>query len=498
MNSTAAIRNWDQYRSNLLKETAVARETHAEKMKRIERLQRDPEAFFAYYYPNYAYAEPADFHKKASKRVIDNPSWYEVRAWSRELAKTARCMMEVMYLTLTGRKRNVILISHTQDSAVNLLTPYRLNLEFNQRIINDYGPQAGALTWSESHFVTKGGVSFMGFGAGQSPRGTRNEEVRPDVIIFDDIDTDEEVANKERIDKKWKWIEQAVIPVRSISRPSLIIFLGNIIGDDTCITRAAEYADHFSRIDIRDKNGKSSWPQKNSEESIDYTLSKISYASGQKEYFNNPIKEGTTFKTLRWDKVPRIDSLDRLLLYGDPSYSNKKHTQSSQKCVVLLAEKDNKYYVLNCRLDKALNTEFVAWFQELRTLYDHQAVQFFHYVENNSLQDPFFEQVIQPEAIKQGLALRGDDRRKPDKFFRTEGNLEPLNRAGDLIFNIREKENPHMKRLAEQFRVFSQQTAHTLDGPDAVEGGIWILRNILRATRTIRVKQYTRQQNRYN
>ena len=32
-----------------------------------------------------------------------------------------------------------------------------------------------------------------------------------------------------------------------------------------------------------------------------------------------------------------------------------------------------------------------------------------------------------------------------------------------------------MKRLADQFKAFSEQTAKKLDGPDTVEGGVWVL-----------------------
>ena len=39
-----------------------------------------------------------------------NNRWYEVRAWSRELAKSARSMMEISKLALTKKIRNVLLI----------------------------------------------------------------------------------------------------------------------------------------------------------------------------------------------------------------------------------------------------------------------------------------------------------------------------------------------------------------------------------------------------
>jgi len=477
MTDLQTLKVWEEYRYNLQKATQIAIEDEATKRNRIKKLESDNEAWYKYYFPNYASSEPALFHKKSSRKFIDNNQIYIVRPWARELAKSARTMFDVFYLMFARKEAKCIeLISHTNEQATLLLKPWKINLESNQRIINDYGAQVPIVGWSDDNFKTRNGNLIVGFGAGQSPRGVRNEEVRPDTLIFDDIDTDEEIINTERIDKKWNWIEQAVIPSMSVSGKKRILFNGNIIGNDTCITRAIKVADFAKVVNIRDEQGKSTWI-KNSEEHIDWLLSKISYASAQKEYFNNPITVGQVFKKITWGKIPMLKTFSALVLYGDPSYSNKTDKQNSNKCVVLLGKKDNKFYVINCRLDKAVNSDFVSWYNELKNEYNAQSVQYYNYVENNTLQDPFFSQVLKPEFEKQGLLIRGDERQKPDKFFRIEGNLEPINSSGNLIFNDAEKDNPHMKRLEEQFKVFSKATARKLDGTDAVEGGVWVLNN---------------------
>ena len=414
-------------------------ETPEEKRKRIAMLEDDPEQWFQYYFPKYAYAEPADFHKAATKRVIDNQEWYEVRMWSRELAKSTRTMMEVLYITLAGhkiavtndnanaptndqaqapaqeqttptsravacygstragdqaqtpaqeqttdipacygspragdqtpiaapdntqpadvkpktvrkkptvkkvkekniaspipdnsegkndaeikpkrlrkkaipkakdvptadvieacesaikppatraRKQNVLLISSSFDNAQRLLLPYKANLEANNRLINDYGIQHKPGSWEASEFITRSGISFRAIGAGQSPRGSRNEEIRPDVILFDDLDTDEDCRNPELIKKKWKWIEEAAMSTRSISKATTVIFCGNKIGADCCVSRAAQFADHAEAINIRDGNGASTWPVKNTEAYIDRVLSICSTISLRSILYN--------------------------------------------------------------------------------------------------------------------------------------------------------------------------------------------------------------------
>lgn len=260
-----AYNEWQAYRQSLQKLTAIdTTESYAEKQRRIKRLEADPEAWFVYYFPQYCTAPPADFHKKSTKRILSNPEWFEVRAWSRELAKSTRTMMEVLYLSLTGKKKNWLLISNSEDNAKRLLEPYRANLDSNQRIINDYGEQKSFRRWTAAEFKTKKGVSFRALGADQSPRGTRNDAIRPDGIIFDDVDTDQDCRNPEIIDKRVAWIFGAVIPTRAVNIPLLIIGCGNIIAEYCCITEMMQKADKVDIVNIR-TNGVSSWAEKNSE-----------------------------------------------------------------------------------------------------------------------------------------------------------------------------------------------------------------------------------------
>ena len=68
--------------------------------------------------------------------------------------------------------------------------------------------------------------------------------------------------------------------------------------------------------------------------------------------------------------------------------------------------------------------------------------------------------------------------------MRIESLLEPLNRNGKLFLNETERDSPGMKMLAQKFLAFAPgSTAHD-DGPDAVEGAIWIINNKLKALAT--------------
>lgn len=481
------LKLWQQYKENTSKATPVnLHETPAEKKTRMDYLEDNPLKWAQYYFPHYCTSAFAPFHLAFFKRILKNAEWYEVISWARELAKSVITMIVVLFLVLTGRKKNVLLVSNSESNAKRLLLPYKSELESNNRIINDYGDQQSLGNWEAGEFITKKGASFRALGAGQSPRGTRNDAARPDVVLVDDIDTDEECRNPQRIKDKMEWIEDALYPTRSTSNPLLWIACGNIIAKYSCITEMAKKADHHDIVNIRDKEGKSTWPAKNTESLIDRVLSKISWRAAQKEYFNNPINLGDTFKEITYGKCPPLKHCDQVEIYGDPSTSNKdrgKNKQASYKSVGIIGRKGRKYYLYKVWLLQTSNAKFVHWLYEAYQYCKDKGVDTLRVsIENNSLQDPHYQQVLLPLiyqlASQYGFTLpvTEDKRKKPDKFFRIEGTLEPLNRLGNLIFNKAEKEDPHMIRMEDQMLSVSEK-ATVMDGPDMLEGGVWKLQN---------------------
>lgn len=478
-----AYKEWQDYRAALKSATTVDnRENYAEKQKRIRRLEADPESWFAYYFPNYCTAPPADFHKRSSKRILSNSEWFECRCWSRELAKSTRTMMEVLYLSLTRRKRTWLLISNSEDNAVRLLEPYRANLDSNQRILNDYGEQRSMRKWRNKEFITRAGVSFRAVGADQSPRGTKNDSFRPDGILIDDIDTDQDCLNPEIIEKRVNWFFEAVIPTRAINIPLLIIACGNIIAEYCCMTEMQKKADKTDIVNIR-TNGASSWPEKNSEGHIDRVLSLLPYSSAQKEYFNNPMTTGRIFKDLTFAKIPALKSMEQLIVYGDPGTSNRESGKASgsYKAVALLGRKGNITYVIKTFCRQCTQADFIRAYYDMNTLVTAAGCTAQYYMECNSLQEGYFDTFFEPEfrrisnERKIPLYVKKDERQKANKYTRIEGTLEPANRLGWLIFNAAEETNADMETTAGQFKAVSPTYKGAIDAPDCIEGGYKVL-----------------------
>lgn len=490
--------DWDEFIDNLNRASPVDhQESHKDQKARKERLEKNPEEWFKFYFATYYTSEPAPFHKRSTKRVLENPEWYEVRPWSRELSKSGRTMMEVLYLVLAGAnppserkktkrgrktviedrppqprqfKKNIMLASATKDDAERLLQPFKIILEKNQRIIHDYGIQERPGRWTDAEFITRKGVAFRGVGAGQSPRGSRNEAVRPDVLLIDDFDTDEDCRNPDTVDKKWDWLERAFYATRSISNPMLVIFNGNIIAEYCCIKKAMEMADHFEIVNIRDENGKSTWPQKNTEAMIDRALSKISYNSQQGEYFNNPITKGKVFESLNYKKLQPIRDYKFLVAYTDPSYKSGK--KNDYKATALIGKWREEYHVLKMYCAQTTTAKMIDWQHDIYKKYSDVPIYFM--IEWPSIDDTLKREI--KKANKRHsvtLTLTPDPRDKPDKYHRIETLLEPLNRNEELWFNIDMRESKMMQDAKDQFLALSPTSSAHDDAPDAVEGGVF-------------------------
>jgi hypothetical protein len=490
-----ASQDWQDYVKNIQRQTPVPIESDGDKQARIKRLLKDFPSFCKYYFPNYCGAEFAKFQLDFAKAIIDNDIIYDVEAWAREHSKSVISGLFIpLFLKFNKKLFNMILVSNSYEKAEELLMPILGNLEGNQRILNDFGIQKGFRNWEMGKFITQDGCSFRALGSGQSPRGSRNEEKRSDFILVDDIDIDEEGRNDARLKKKWEWLEQALYPAMSITGAKRFVVVGNIIHKNSIVVRASKMADRFKKVNILDKKGQPSWKERYTLEQVNYMLSKISYASGQKEYFNNPVNTGTVFKQMRYGKVPPLPKFRFLVCYTDPSYKDSRHNDF--KATVLVGELEGKFYIIKAYVEQTTTKDMIQWHYDIKEWVKDQTVVYY-FIESNFIQDTFLEKFEAEGKLRGYINIQGDDRKKPDKFSRIEATLEPLDRQGRLLLNEDEKNNPHMMRLAEQFECIEPSLPNHDDSPDATEGAVYIINVKLRLLLPIKVLTNKRTKNKY-
>ena len=125
-----ALRYWEELKHSIYNATSIDEAmTQAEIERHRTRLEADPQAWISFFFPQYAKYPFAPFQLRAIRRVLTHPEWFEVRSWSRELAKSTIGMFEDLYLALTRRKKFFVIASNTKEAAVRLLKPYRAELE---------------------------------------------------------------------------------------------------------------------------------------------------------------------------------------------------------------------------------------------------------------------------------------------------------------------------------------------------------------------------------
>lgn len=508
-----ALKRWDNYRKQVINSTTIdLRETEAEKQARIARLLKkgnEVEAF-KYYFPNYATAEFGEFHKRYIKKVTSNNIGIFVAVWSRALAKSAVVMMLTWLEQQRGNVHCTIYASYNQKTAINLLRPLKINLESNRRIINDFGVQKGA-TWSDDEFITSAGVAFYAFGGGQSPRGIRNEAYRPDWIVLDDMDESEQSRNPKRVTDAADWVFKDLIPTFG-PKGGRVLCVGNRFAKDMVLNKVAEKADYIEQVDILTQtkeidnaeikrlgklldtakgNERSlieeairyladgyqpSWPEHYTMLDVMWKIDKsASMRAAQAEYFNNPIVDGTVFtnEMLQDKPMPKLKDYSYIVDYLDPSW--KKTSTADTKAWIRVGLYKGEFHIIKAFCGLASMDEMFNWGYQLYKEALDAGVQTKMYME-----DVFAQGIILDNMTAFGkakgfiLPVMADKRKKPDKDQRIE-SISGYFERGNVFFNAAESNNHHMKRLKEQLLAFQPGVKSPKDGPDALEGAMFLL-----------------------
>ncbi|ECN0285038.1 hypothetical protein YN38_24115, partial [Salmonella enterica subsp. enterica serovar Newport] len=77
-------------------------------------------------------------------------------------------------------------------------------------------------------------------GSGKKLRGLRHGPYRPDLIILDDIENDENVRSPEQRDKLHNWLKKTVMPLGEAGGKTDIIYIGTILHYDSVLARTLD------------------------------------------------------------------------------------------------------------------------------------------------------------------------------------------------------------------------------------------------------------------
>ena len=299
----------------------------------------------------------------------------------RGCAKTTIAQMYVIRNVLYKKKRNIMRYSQTIDNAQENLT-YIANSLINdgwigERICMDYGnlyyPEnitRNGLKKQKtlSKFITENNVYVRAMSLGTSPRWKNytapDGKFRPDLLIFDDVDTVASTQSKRIIDKNFDFLLWEVLGGVNNAQ---IIFLWNTIYEDWLVPRFREHIQNskdwevirlpikvnnqivWNRFVETDEEAKSlnEWITESNRKYISLESEKrrlwsISY---NQNYLLIPYSKGEHIITR--DMIQYSDyswPFDKIQIGVDPAISEKEGTDRFWISVVWF--KDNKRYVL--------------------------------------------------------------------------------------------------------------------------------------------------------
>ena len=480
-----ALERWKRLTENIQNLSTVnAAETKAEQLARVERARKDYAYFVEYYFPHYCtdrdtgkVIPSARHHIDAARKIIRNKTLKAVFKWARGQAKSTHMDVMIPMWLMCQKKREInvmVLVGKSEDSAQTLLGDIQAELQYNKRYIHDFGTKYNAGNWQEGEFVTSDGVAFFARGRGQSPRGLRYRNKRPDYIVIDDLDDDELCENDARVRKITEWVKEALFGAFG-AEGGRFIMVGNLISKNSVLANiAASKGVEVSQVNVLDRNGKSAWPEYWTEERIREKREFMGYRAFEKEYMNNPIKEGSVFRKdwIRWGRMLPLDKYEMIVAYCDPSF--KGSTQNDYKAIKVWAKTGTELHHLFAFVRQCSVGEMVRWFYDLHERMP-EGVICNYYIEANFLQDILLDE-FDAEGRLRGyqLPIQADRRKKPDKFARIEA-VSPLWERGFVRYNEKMKDDPDMLTGIEQTLSIEKGSRTHDDAPDADEGAIYIL-----------------------
>ena len=392
-----AQERWKQLSETIQNMSTVnVAETKAAQLERIERARKDYAYFVEYYYPHYCtdkvtgeVTPSAKFHIEAAKKILQNRDIKAVFKWARGHAKSTHMDVMIPMWLMCQKQRQInvmVLVGKSEDSAQTLLGDIQAELQYNKRYIHDFGSQYNSGNWQDGEFVTSTGIAFFARGRGQSPRGLRYRNRRPDYIVIDDLDDDELCENDTRVRKITEWVKEALFGAFG-AEGGRFIMVGNLISKCSVLANIAASKGVFvSQVDVLDKKGKPSWPEYWTMQRIQAKREFMGYRAFEKEYMNNPIKEGTVFRKdwIRWKKMFSLDRYEKIVAYCDPSF--KGSTQNDYKAIKVWGKIGTELHHIAAFVRQCSVSEMVRWFYDLHERMP-EGVICEYYIEANFLQD---------------------------------------------------------------------------------------------------------------
>jgi len=339
-------------------------ETKQERKAAIEICKKDFAKCVQRYFPHYADSPSAKFHIELAKYLSKNLTAKAFAEWGRGLAKSVLCDILIpFWLWLKGEKVYMVIVGNSYDKAKQLLEDLRLEWENNAQIIGDHGEQKNLGSWEDGFYMTSNGFIGQAIGMGQSCRGLRVKNLRPNYIVMDDCETAQSVKNERRQDEVVEWVEKHLLPTMD-GETRRFVQANNAFAPVMIQKKLQErhpewFVHHIKAYDP--VTYKPSWPEKYSDHYFKIVEEEIGVLAAQAEYNQEPHVEGKIFKEehIQWAKLPRIDHFEIIVGHWDIAYAGT--ATADYNAVRVWGLKEKQFYYIDSFVRKSKMRAALEW-----------------------------------------------------------------------------------------------------------------------------------------
>jgi len=226
-----------------------------DKHSRVSKARKSFFYFIKVYMPHHidnAIEESSEFRDYIHKNIDTKAKKYKKLAFFayRGGAKsTTISRLYTLWKIAKGETRFTVLISDTIDVAKSNLEFIKAEIEENKTYAYDF-EISKSYVWTDEQIIIDSPVGFIkckAYGSGKRIRGANFLSFRPDLIILDDIENDENVESKRQRDKLYDWFKKAILKLPNRKKPYILIVVGTILHHDSVLARISKRKDFFTK-----------------------------------------------------------------------------------------------------------------------------------------------------------------------------------------------------------------------------------------------------------
>lgn len=337
--------------------------------------------------------------------------------------------------------RNCVVLGESETRAKERLTSIKNELNTNPYIEDLFGDlgEGSAMVWTETKVVLSNGVCLQALGRGQSLRGIKHLDQRPDLLFVDDLEDAESVADPEQRQKWRRWFFSVVLPAMVPPAERRIRVAGTPLDRDALLEHmAADKRWHTRRIPIKHVDPdtgtwRASWPARFPLAAVD-EIEKEFRENGEQQLFaqeymcvaEDPAQKPFTRDMFRVEPVVR----DWQAVYAmfDPARTVKEKT-SATTGVAVWSWINNRLIVWESYARFWKPDEIIADMFRVGDAYAPVVIG----VEQDGLEE-FILQPLRQGQVNRGVALPVRPLKAPKGKIDFIKGLQPFFNAREVIF----------------------------------------------------------------